>query len=166
MLFNWCFSFSLSFYKIESKDNSWDYAFLFATWIRPWYVLTGSLDPENFKEFKLVKRIQLSHNVAKFTFALPTPTSVLGLPIGQHMSCRFVSWLASISTIYIQNTMPMLFFLYVLLYIVLGSIMVHNWILLIKLFSHPEERIVSVKKLSNHILQQLWTQILDTLNWL
>lgn len=48
----------------------------------------GCLDPEKFKEFKLVKRIQLSHNVAKFKFALPTPTSVLGLPIGQHMSCR------------------------------------------------------------------------------
>ncbi|GMH09655.1 hypothetical protein Nepgr_011496 [Nepenthes gracilis] len=48
----------------------------------------GSLDPENFKEFELVKRTQLSHNVAKFTFALPTPTSVLGLPIGQHISCR------------------------------------------------------------------------------
>ncbi|KAK9280002.1 hypothetical protein L1049_013686 [Liquidambar formosana] len=48
----------------------------------------GCLDPENFKEFKLVKLTQLSHNVAKFRFALPTPTSVLGLPIGQHMSCR------------------------------------------------------------------------------
>ncbi|KAK2638383.1 hypothetical protein Ddye_026178 [Dipteronia dyeriana] len=48
----------------------------------------GCLDPENFKEFKLVKRGQLSHNVAKFKFELPTPTSVLGLPIGQHMSCR------------------------------------------------------------------------------
>ncbi|KAB1223140.1 NADH--cytochrome b5 reductase 1 [Morella rubra] len=48
----------------------------------------GSLDPENFREFKLVKRAQLSHNVAKFTFQLPTPTSVLGLPIGQHISCR------------------------------------------------------------------------------
>ncbi|XP_038724573.1 NADH--cytochrome b5 reductase 1-like [Tripterygium wilfordii] len=48
----------------------------------------GSFDPEKFKEFKLVKRTQLSHNVAKFTFALPTPTSVLGLPIGQHISCR------------------------------------------------------------------------------
>ncbi|CAO2825090.1 unnamed protein product [Amaranthus hypochondriacus] len=46
------------------------------------------LDPENFKEFKLVTRTQLSHNVAKFKFALPTPDSVLGLPIGQHISCR------------------------------------------------------------------------------
>ncbi|CAI0433252.1 unnamed protein product [Linum tenue] len=48
----------------------------------------GCLDPENFRDFKLVKRTQLSHNVAKFTFALPSPTSVLGLPIGQHISCR------------------------------------------------------------------------------
>ncbi|XP_054797712.1 NADH--cytochrome b5 reductase 1-like [Prosopis cineraria] len=48
----------------------------------------GCLDPENFKEFKLVQRTQLSHNVAKFRFSLPTATSVLGLPIGQHISCR------------------------------------------------------------------------------
>ncbi|CAL9777331.1 unnamed protein product [Musa acuminata subsp. burmannicoides] len=48
----------------------------------------GSLDPKNFKDFKLVEKNQLSHNVAKFRFALPTPTSVLGLPIGQHISCR------------------------------------------------------------------------------
>uniref|UniRef100_A0A0D6R8L9 NADH-cytochrome b5 reductase n=1 Tax=Araucaria cunninghamii TaxID=56994 RepID=A0A0D6R8L9_ARACU len=46
------------------------------------------LDPEEWKPFKLVKRTQLSHNVAKFRFALPTPTSVLGLPIGQHISCQ------------------------------------------------------------------------------
>ncbi|KAG0450786.1 hypothetical protein HPP92_026587 [Vanilla planifolia] len=48
----------------------------------------GCLDPDNFKEFELVERKQLSHNVAKFRFGLPTPTSVLGLPIGQHISCR------------------------------------------------------------------------------
>lgn len=53
--------------------------------------LTGCLDSENFKQFKLVKRDQLSHNVAKFVFELPTPTSVLGLPIGQHISCRLDS---------------------------------------------------------------------------
>uniref|UniRef100_A0A7N0URD9 NADH-cytochrome b5 reductase n=1 Tax=Kalanchoe fedtschenkoi TaxID=63787 RepID=A0A7N0URD9_KALFE len=50
--------------------------------------IVGCLDSENFVEFKLVKRTQLSHNVASFKFALPTPNSVLGLPIGQHMSCR------------------------------------------------------------------------------
>lgn len=53
------------------------------------HVIAGCINPEEFREFKLVKRAQLSHNVAKFTFELPTPTSVLGLPIGQHISCRF-----------------------------------------------------------------------------
>lgn len=48
----------------------------------------GCLDPENFRKFKLVEKKQISHNVARFKFALPTPTSVLGLPIGQHISCR------------------------------------------------------------------------------
>ncbi|XP_058205441.1 NADH--cytochrome b5 reductase 1 [Rhododendron vialii] len=48
----------------------------------------GCLDPDNFKQFKLVKKTPISHNVAKFRFELPTPTSVLGLPIGQHISCR------------------------------------------------------------------------------
>ncbi|KAL8489037.1 hypothetical protein ACS0TY_024616 [Phlomoides rotata] len=46
------------------------------------------LNPEDFKEFKLLKKTQISHNVAKFKFGLPTPTSVLGLPIGQHISCK------------------------------------------------------------------------------
>ncbi|XP_021720626.1 NADH--cytochrome b5 reductase 1-like [Chenopodium quinoa] len=50
--------------------------------------LKSCLDPETFKEFKLVKRTELSHNVAKFRFALPSSDSVLGLPIGQHISCR------------------------------------------------------------------------------
>ncbi|RVW60973.1 NADH--cytochrome b5 reductase 1 [Vitis vinifera] len=59
-----------------------------AYFLMPGCAVIGCLDPENFKEFKLIKRTQLSHNVAKFIFALPTPTSVLGLPIGQHMSCK------------------------------------------------------------------------------
>ncbi|TKY68482.1 NADH--cytochrome b5 reductase 1 [Spatholobus suberectus] len=45
----------------------------------------GSLDPKNFKEFKLIKKTQLSHNVARFRFALPTPSSVLGLPVGKYI---------------------------------------------------------------------------------
>ncbi|KAH9704816.1 NADH-cytochrome b5 reductase [Citrus sinensis] len=48
----------------------------------------GSLDPENFKEFKLTKRTPISHNTAKFRFALPKSTSILGLPVGQHILCR------------------------------------------------------------------------------
>ncbi|XP_057981034.1 NADH--cytochrome b5 reductase 1-like isoform X2 [Malania oleifera] len=45
------------------------------------------LDPQRFKEFQLVKRKHLNQNVARFKFALPT-SSVLGLPVGQHIRCR------------------------------------------------------------------------------
>ncbi|KAJ0102569.1 hypothetical protein Patl1_05801 [Pistacia atlantica] len=48
----------------------------------------GCLDPENFKEFKLVKKTQLTHNASQFRFALPKPTSIFGLPVGQHIVCR------------------------------------------------------------------------------
>ncbi|XP_056857690.1 NADH--cytochrome b5 reductase 1 isoform X3 [Raphanus sativus] len=62
----------------------------------------GCLDPENFKEFKLVKKQQLSHNVAKLVFELPSSTAVLGLPIGQHISCRFCSSMSS-SLVYLST---------------------------------------------------------------
>ncbi|GAB4836196.1 NADH-cytochrome b5 reductase [Ancistrocladus abbreviatus] len=48
----------------------------------------GCLDPNQFKLFRLAKRTQLSHNTARFRFALPRPSSVLGLPVGQHIRCR------------------------------------------------------------------------------
>ncbi|KAG2396811.1 NADH--cytochrome b5 reductase [Vigna angularis] len=48
----------------------------------------GCLDPKNFKEFKLVKKTQLSHNSARFRFALPTPSSILGLPVGNNILVR------------------------------------------------------------------------------
>ncbi|KAK2983468.1 hypothetical protein RJ640_006481 [Escallonia rubra] len=51
-------------------------------------VLVGCLDPTVFKDFKLVKRTQINHNSARFRFALPTPTSVLGLHAGQFIRCR------------------------------------------------------------------------------
>ncbi|CAI0442308.1 unnamed protein product [Linum tenue] len=46
------------------------------------------IDPEKFQEFKLVKKTAVSHNVARFRFALPTAKSVLGLPVGNHIVCR------------------------------------------------------------------------------
>ncbi|KAK7283965.1 hypothetical protein RIF29_13715 [Crotalaria pallida] len=48
----------------------------------------GCLDPKRFKEFKLVKKTQISPNSARFRFALPTPTSVLGLPVGKNILAR------------------------------------------------------------------------------
>ncbi|KAK4106147.1 ferredoxin reductase-like protein [Parathielavia hyrcaniae] len=44
------------------------------------------LKPDSFQEFELKEKTIISHNVAIYRFALPTPTSTLGLPIGQHIS--------------------------------------------------------------------------------
>lgn len=44
------------------------------------------LDPNVFQEFPLTEKIVLSHNTAIYRFSLPSPTSILGLPIGQHIS--------------------------------------------------------------------------------
>jgi cytochrome-b5 reductase len=57
-------------------------AFLFYA-KRPKTVLVA----EKWLKFKCIKKEQVSHNVVKLRFGLPTPTSVLGLPIGQHISC-------------------------------------------------------------------------------
>lgn len=44
------------------------------------------LKPTEFQEFELKEKTIVSHNVAIYRFALPSPTSILGLPIGQHIS--------------------------------------------------------------------------------
>jgi hypothetical protein len=49
------------------------------------------LRPDRWLKFKLAKKEQVSHNAVKLHFALPTPKSVLGLPIGQHISCMYVT---------------------------------------------------------------------------
>ncbi|KAJ9211910.1 hypothetical protein DTO166G4_6438 [Paecilomyces variotii] len=49
---------------------------------RPRKVLT----PNEFQEFPLKEKTLVSHNVAIYRFALPRPTDILGLPIGQHIS--------------------------------------------------------------------------------
>jgi len=52
-----------------------------------WPLDAAVLQPDKWLKFNLVKKQQMSHNVVKLHFALPTPQSVLGLPIGQHISC-------------------------------------------------------------------------------
>ncbi|KAI8711967.1 hypothetical protein NCS52_01461800 [Fusarium sp. LHS14.1] len=49
-------------------------------------VATKTLQPDHFQEFELVEKISISHNVAIYRFNLPSPESILGLPIGQHIS--------------------------------------------------------------------------------
>ncbi|KAJ6090357.1 NADH-cytochrome b5 reductase 1 [Penicillium sp. IBT 16267x] len=44
------------------------------------------LNPTEFQDFELKEITNISHNVAIYRFALPRPTDILGLPIGQHIS--------------------------------------------------------------------------------
>lgn len=48
------------------------------------------LKPTEFQDFELKEKTVISHNVAIYRFSLPTPTSILGLPIGQHISISAV----------------------------------------------------------------------------
>lgn len=48
-----------------------------------------SMSPTDFRKFKLVEKESLSHDTRKFTFELQTPETVLGLPVGQHITLRF-----------------------------------------------------------------------------
>ncbi|KAJ5613320.1 NADH-cytochrome b5 reductase [Penicillium lagena] len=56
------------------------------------YLIFGSskprkvLIPTEFQDFVLKEKTEVSHNVAIYRFALPRPTDILGLPIGQHIS--------------------------------------------------------------------------------
>ncbi|KAK0825074.1 NADH-cytochrome b5 reductase [Friedmanniomyces endolithicus] len=45
-----------------------------------------ALDPTTYQSFPLTAKTVISHNTAIYRFALPTPTTILGLPIGQHIS--------------------------------------------------------------------------------
>lgn len=49
-----------------------------------------AMDPDAFQPFKLIQREEISHDTRRFTFALQSPARKLGLPIGQHISLRFV----------------------------------------------------------------------------
>ncbi|CAG8983153.1 hypothetical protein HYALB_00010301 [Hymenoscyphus albidus] len=44
------------------------------------------LKPKEFQSFELKEKTIISHNVAIYRFSLPSPTAILGLPIGQHIS--------------------------------------------------------------------------------
>lgn len=44
------------------------------------------LDPNVFQEFPISEKTQITHNTAIYRFKLPTQDSILGLPIGQHVS--------------------------------------------------------------------------------
>jgi len=49
----------------------------------------SGLDPQNYQRYPLIKKTNVTHNTRLFRFALQTPTTVLGLPIGRHISFKF-----------------------------------------------------------------------------
>mmetsp|Transcript_2460 Transcript_2460/g.3357 ORF Transcript_2460/g.3357 Transcript_2460/m.3357 type:complete len:318 (+) Transcript_2460:191-1144(+) len=51
----------------------------------------SAMDPQEFQPFQLIQKESISHDTRRFTFALQTPTTKLGLPIGQHISLKFTS---------------------------------------------------------------------------
>ncbi|KAJ5998700.1 hypothetical protein N7451_006510 [Penicillium sp. IBT 35674x] len=48
----------------------------------------GFLSPKDFKELPLIAKTMLSPGVFLFTFQLPRPQDVVGLPIGQHVAIK------------------------------------------------------------------------------
>lgn len=51
-------------------------------------IAAAVLNPREYRQFALSEKRQLSHNVYRFVFALPKPSDMLGLPIGQHVNIR------------------------------------------------------------------------------
>lgn len=47
------------------------------------------LDGEEWKEFELIEKLEITHNTAIYRFKLPTPESTLPLPIGQVIKFKF-----------------------------------------------------------------------------
>lgn len=50
--------------------------------------VTGFLDAHTYKPLPLIRIDTLSPNTVRYVFALPSATTILGLPIGQHVSIR------------------------------------------------------------------------------
>jgi len=46
------------------------------------------LNKDKFQKFPLIQKTILSHNSGIYRFGLPSPSSILGLPIGQHISIQ------------------------------------------------------------------------------
>jgi cytochrome-b5 reductase len=62
--------------------------------------LKGFLEPKDYKELPLVAKTQLSPSVYRFTFQLPSPQDVIGLPIGQHVAIKAIVDEQSVSRSY------------------------------------------------------------------
>lgn len=52
------------------------------------HLTRGFLESQTYQDLPLVAKHKLSPNVYRFVFGLPDPTTVLGLPIGQHVAIK------------------------------------------------------------------------------
>lgn len=52
------------------------------------HLAKGFLEPKEYKELPLVRKDQLSANVYRFVFELPSSRDVIGIPIGQHVAIK------------------------------------------------------------------------------
>ncbi|OGE48660.1 hypothetical protein PENARI_c027G09376 [Penicillium arizonense] len=64
------------------------------------HLTKGFLEPKNYKKLPLVKKDQLSSNVFRFVFQLPSSRDVIGLPIGQHVAIKAMVNGAAVSRSY------------------------------------------------------------------
>jgi len=72
--------------KIDLMPYAVALAIGLGTWKLYSMQLKKALKPDVFQEFELREKTIVSHNVAIYRFNLPTMNSILGLPIGQHIS--------------------------------------------------------------------------------
>ncbi len=49
-----------------------------------------ALDVDEWRAFPLIEIESISHDVKKYRFGLPSPNHRLGLPIGQHISLKYI----------------------------------------------------------------------------
>lgn len=127
--------------------------------------------------FKLVQKTQISRNVGRFRFALPTPTSVFGLPVGQHIICRFkqlasfdfficpkffilLRLISENSNARLPSNSQVLKLTLAYLTLVIGIYKYWPY----APFYWPGVKMTKGKKLPGHIPQLLWTQMLVSLN--
>lgn len=50
---------------------------------------SSAMKVDEFQPFRLIEKVELSHDTRQFKFALQTPKTRLGLPVGQHITLRF-----------------------------------------------------------------------------
>ena len=52
-------------------------------------VSNNALDPDSFKSFKLTNIEKVNHNTSRFSFAMPSGTTELGLPVASCLVIKF-----------------------------------------------------------------------------